>query len=252
MFRVIGIDLGASFLRGGIVSQKGEMEVKIKEKTQKEDLTEQIIKVIRNLLKSKEIEAIGLGVPGPLDFKKGLILNPPNLPKWHNLPLLRILKKEFKPPIFLDNDGNCALLGEKWQGVAKNLKNALMLTLGTGIGGGILIDGKVYRGKSGAGAELGHMIIDPQGPSCNCGQKGCLEALIQKDRENETEYLSSALISLYNIFEPEAIILGGGWAERKLLKKLERKIFPKIRLVLAQLGQWSGVYGAAYGALECL
>lgn len=257
MSKVIGLDLGATHLRGGLFDQKGNLlkKEKIKSKVEneeKEKIKKRVIEFIQNLKGKEKIEALGIGVPGPINFKKGLILNPPNIPHLHNFLLKGILKKEFKIPVFLDNDANSALLGERWKGVAKNLENAIMLTLGTGIGGGILINGEIYRGSSGSGGELGHMIIKSKIVRCHCGQVGCLEALIQKDRENELEYLVSALISLYNIFEPEAIIVSGGWANQKLLKSLKAKIPSKIKLVLAKLGEWSGVYGAAYGALKCL
>lgn len=276
--KVLAFDLGATNLRYGLFNNKLKYQSS-KFKTDKDPI-KQIIKIIQKNLAG--IGAIGLGVPGPLNFQKGIILNPPNLPALTNTPLKQILSEKFKKPVFLDNDANCALLGEKWQGVAKNHQNVVMLTLGTGIGGGVLIDGKIYRGATGAGAELGHMIIQKDGPVCSCGQKGCFEVLAsarsitektgklaveifkkaeQKDRKalgviQETiSNLATGIISLDNIFEPEIFIIGGGLSSvEKFLEMIQKevgKISNKdIIIKPAKLTDWAGLYGAAKGVLD--
>jgi len=239
MKKVLAFDLGASNLRWGIFEGE-KLTSKNKVKTEKDPLS-QISCIIKDHI--KDVEAIGLGMPGPLNFKGGVILNPPNIPELSNTPLKQILAKNFGKPIFLDNDANCALQGEAWKGAATGLKNAVMLTLGTGIGSGILINGKIYRGATGAGAELGHIIV-----MSNENYED-LEKLIQNDHENQAEYLKIAIHNIQKIFEPEAIILGGGWAE-KVIKPLTN--YGKqlgVNIKLAELDEWAGVYGAAKGAL---
>jgi glucokinase len=286
MKKVLGLDLGATNLRVGLFEEKN-LKKKFKVKTEKNQPVEQMIEILKK--ETKEIDAIGLGIPGPLNLKEGYILNPPNLPNLRNTPLKKILEDKFQKPIFLDNDANCALLGEKWQGVAKNYKNVVMLTLGTGIGGAVLINGEIYRGATGAGAELGHMIIKLKSKNekvktyqCRCGQYGCLESLasaraitqktgklavfiFEKAKKGDKEslliikeasyYLAVGLISLYNIFEPEIFVLGGGlssaWKFLDFIKEEVKKLSSqKIVIKKAKLSEWAGIYGAAKGAID--
>jgi glucokinase len=289
MKKVIGVDLGGTFIKAGLVEFSGKLirqaEVKTLVKEGPEKVIERVKAIVHELwlLAGGKIEAIGIGSPGPLDYFSGIILNPPNLPGWSNVPLRQIIRTHAHKRVFLDNDTNVALLGEVWLGVAQRKRKVIMLTLGTGIGGAILIDGQIYRGKNGGAGEIGHLIIDPLGPQCTCGQKGCLEvyssgwAIQQKAKtdpktvfdsiKNNDHYqvivnraalgLAQALISLENIFEPELIILGGKIAFAKdylnLIQEKIGEISPRsVNLVRSSLGDWAGVLGAGKLALDQL
>ena len=123
-----------------------------------------------------DIVGIGIGTPGLVDMDKGIVYESPNIPHWHNIPLAEIYAKKFGIKTYLENDANSAALGEWWMGAGKGTKHLICLTLGTGIGGGIIIDGKVYHGRDGYAGELGHISLSFDGPKCGCGNKGCLEA----------------------------------------------------------------------------
>ena len=122
-----------------------------------------------------EILGVGVGAPGPLDTKRGIVLLTPNL-GWVNLPLRQIIHDRLGLPAALDNDANCAVLGEWWVGAARGARNAIGITIGTGIGGGLILDGKLYHGASDVAGEIGHTTIDTEGRRCKCGNYGCLEA----------------------------------------------------------------------------
>jgi glucokinase len=121
------------------------------------------------------ILGIGVGSPGPLDTELGVVIETPNL-GWKNLPLRDLLSNDLKLPAVLDNDANCAVVGECWVGAGRDARFAIGMTIGTGIGGGLVLDGKLYRGAADSAGEIGHMTIDVDGRRCNCGNYGCLEA----------------------------------------------------------------------------
>jgi glucokinase len=123
------------------------------------------------------IAGIGICAPGPLDPSKGVILNPPNLPAWRNFPLAAKISKTYSLPVKLDNDGNAAALAEALWGAARGYKHVFYATIGTGIGTGIVLDRRIYHGRTGAAAEGGHVTIDYRGSRCTCGKLGCIEAL---------------------------------------------------------------------------
>ncbi len=123
----------------------------------------------------KEIAGVGIGSPGPLDTKTGVVILTPNL-GWVNMPLRDRVADSLKLPTVLDNDANCAIFGEWWRGAARGVDDVIGLTIGTGIGGGIVLGGKIYHGASDVAGEIGHMTIDANGRLCKCGNQGCLEA----------------------------------------------------------------------------
>ena len=127
-----------------------------------------------------DIRAIGIGSPGPLDPDEGVIIFSPNLPGWDHVPMKRHIEKAVGKPVFLDNDCNVATLAEHGLGAARGVPNVVGLFLGTGIGGGVIIDHKLLRGFSKQAGELGHVVVDVNGPKCGCGQKGCIEALASR------------------------------------------------------------------------
>jgi len=122
------------------------------------------------------ISGIGICAPGPLDPRTGVVINPPNLPGWRNFPLAAEISKAYRLPVRVDNDGNAAALAEALWGVGRGYRNVFCATLGTGIGTGIVFDGRIYHGRTGAAGEGGHMSIDYRGPRCGCGKLGCIEA----------------------------------------------------------------------------
>ena len=126
---------------------------------------------------STRIAALGVAAPGPIDFDQGLIIEAPNLPGWFSVPLARRLGEAIGCPAVLENDANAAALGEFVYGAGRGARHMLYLTVSTGIGGGLVLDGRLYRGATGSAGELGHILVDEAGPLCGCGARGCLEAL---------------------------------------------------------------------------
>ncbi|MDD5312350.1 MAG: ROK family protein [Dehalococcoidia bacterium] len=131
---------------------------------------------IKNKARNQNIGRIAVAVAGTIDIRNGVVVESPNLPRWHNVRLGDILFNEFGIPVSLINDANAAALGEYELGKYAGVSNLIYLTVSTGIGGGIIINGNLYEGSSGCAGEIGHMIIDVDGPECKCGKKGCLEA----------------------------------------------------------------------------
>jgi len=176
----IGIDLGGTNIAGGLVHKNGSV-VEIKSvPTGKERgfeaVSKDIISLIRDLMSNAEepVEGVGVGVPGVVDKNLSMIYYCTNL-NWYDQDLGRILSEELGIPVFVDNDANLAALAELEVGALTSAKNAVMLTLGTGVGGGVSVDGHILRGSHGLGSEIGHMIIGENFYDCNCGNNGCLE-----------------------------------------------------------------------------
>lgn len=165
----IGIDLGGTNLRVALVSRDGEIIKKIKEPSSGEIL-DIIFKTIDSLF-SEDVAGIGLGIAGLVDRQNGRVLTSPNLPAIKGINLVNETRKRFKVPVFIENDANTAALGEKWAGAGEGFSNFVLLTLGTGIGSGIIKDGKLLD----VSAEVGHMSINADGEKCPCGNTGCLE-----------------------------------------------------------------------------
>lgn len=181
---IAGIDLGGTNVYMLIIDTVGKIYAERHFPTEAEKgPNEVILNMVSNfndLLKKskiskKDLWRIGIGSPGPLDSKKGIILGAVNLPGWKFIKLKQRFEELTGVKTGVDNDANCAIYGEKWLGAGKNAKNIVGLTLGTGIGGGIIIDGKLYRGVNYNAGEIGHMSIVPDGILCNCGAKGCFE-----------------------------------------------------------------------------
>ncbi len=184
---VLGIDIGGTNLVVGSVAEDGSsILATASEQTHAEAgakdvlerlvcLAESAIAATRREAPDAEILGVGVGAPGPLDTKRGIVLLTPNL-GWVNLPLRQIIHERLGLPASLDNDANCAVLGEWWVGAARGAKTAIGITIGTGIGGGLILDGKLYHGASDVAGEIGHTTIDTEGRRCKCGNYGCLEA----------------------------------------------------------------------------
>jgi len=180
-----GVDLGGTNIVSVIVNHQGKIVNRLKVPTLAERGKEATIKriietihenIVQSTIALDDIIGIGIGAPGPLDTKRGIINFAPNLPGWRDVPLRKILEDEFNMKVVLENDANAAAWGERCFGIGRGVDNLVCFTLGTGIGGGIIIDGKIYHGSNYGAAELGHMTVNKDGPRCNCGNYGCLEA----------------------------------------------------------------------------
>jgi len=181
---LIGVDLGGTNIRMGIVTPEGKVLKKVQYITDVSKggliLFEQLVLNLNDLIQkyfkeSNQLIGIGIGVAGPIDMKKGVMIAPPNLPALDGFPIRAFLQKRISSSIFIENDANAFTLGEGWVGAAKGCKHYCGITLGTGVGGGIVVEGKILHGVKGMAGEIGHMVIDPEGPSCGCGGRGCLE-----------------------------------------------------------------------------
>ena len=172
----LGIDIGGTSVKFGVVDGANEIVCKRSIPTRKDCSAEDIIGDIADkcleIMEEYPISSVGIGTPGLIDFEKNTVCAA-NLP-FDNTPIAKMLEKKLKLPVFINNDANCAALGEAMAGEGKDVKNMVMVTLGTGIGGGIIIDKKIYTGLGMAG-EIGHMCIEANGKKCACGESGCWE-----------------------------------------------------------------------------
>ncbi len=314
---VLAIDLGGTKIIAAVISSTGQVIAReycltlAAEGTQ--SVIERVFSAIDHLLSlrstdSSRLDSISIAAAGVINLEEGLITSSPNLPGWHNVPLRDIVRSKYRINTILINDASAAALGEHRFGAGRGVNNLVYLTVGTGIGGGIIINGRLYFGSSGSAGEIGHMTIDVNGPRCNCGNIGCLEVLasgsavareaIRRIRQGEgsslTEimegkienitaekvgaaaqdgdclalevitgaatYLGVGMVNLVNIFNPEMIIVGGGVAKMgDLLLNPARQVVRErafllpaeaVRIVPAQLGEDSGVLGAAVFARQ--
>jgi len=181
---VIGVDLGGTNLRTALLSQDGIILDKRKEATLASDGWKKVIdRLVANIVRQKVIAeqrglavaAVGVGAPGVIQMDKGIVVKSPNFPDWNNLPLQDALEGALRLPVVIENDANAAALGEQWRGAGSGIKSMILLTLGTGVGGGIVLNNSIWHGADGMAGELGHMTILPDGRQCGCGNKGCLE-----------------------------------------------------------------------------
>ena len=182
---LLGIDIGGTKVAAGLVNHAGEIVYKTRNPMNPRGTAEEGLDAVKTAIDAglKEattpIDSIGLISPGPLDPKTGIILNPPNLPCWRNYHLVQRLAEAYKMPIYLDNDANAAGLAEALWGAGRGYKEVFYATLGTGVGTGIIFNGRVFHGRTGAAAEGGHLTIDYRGPkNCNCGKPGCVEPML--------------------------------------------------------------------------
>ena len=183
----IGVDIGGTSVKLGLVSEKGKVLLRNSFLTPKgsgrKELLDKLVTRITLLKKEAKfrklkLAGVGIGAPGPIDVERGFVYLFPNIPGWENTPLKKILKEKIKMPVFVDNDANAMAWGEFCFGAGRGAKNIIALTLGTGIGGGLVIDGKLFHGPHYSAAEIGHMVVDPSGPLCGCGNRGCIETFV--------------------------------------------------------------------------
>jgi glucokinase len=183
----IGVDIGGTKVAAGLVNASGEITGQTRAPMVANDAAAGLAAVLSaidsvqaanktNIHSQDSISGIGICAPGPLDPSTGIVINPPNLPGWRNFPLAAEVSKAYNLPVHVDNDGNAAALAEALWGAGRGFRNVFCATIGTGIGTGIIFDGRIYHGRTGAAAEGGHTTIDYCGPRCGCGKLGCIEA----------------------------------------------------------------------------
>ncbi len=286
----IGIDLGGTFVKAALVSDSGEIIFSNKLPIGPQASKNTILNTIENIIQmaiSKAtknqiiVEGIGMGTPGIV--QDGVILGgSENLDGWENIDLSSYYKKIFNLPVLVDNDANLMGLGEFYYGAAKGCTDVVFLTIGTGIGGAVIVNSKLYGGYENRGAELGHVVVEHKGPDCNCGGKGCLELyasttalikdyskrsgkniedlngyfIIKKFHENEinavnclqehTDYLGHGIASFINTFAPQKVVIGGGISDagQFYIDMISKSAF---RYMMPSCGHNTEVVGAQLG-----
>jgi glucokinase len=184
---VFGVDIGGTKVAAGLVNQSGVIShvTRVRMVSDRDAATglDSVIEALDSLMAKAQqnhwiIRAIGICAPGPLDPNTGVVINPPNLPCWRNFPLGEGISKRYKLPAKIENDGNAAALAEVLWGAGKGHAKVFYISIGTGVGTGFILDGRIYNGRTGAAPEGGHVSIDYRGPVCGCGKRGCIEVFI--------------------------------------------------------------------------
>jgi len=276
---IVAVDLGGTNLKIGILDLKYNIRRKEVLSTGKFDRKEDLILAIESgiksiiraaFLKQSSILGIGLGLPGPVDSKRGIVHFFPNIPGWREVNLKELLEKRLKLPVVLDNDAKLMALAEYKLGDAGSFRNVLCITLGTGVGGGLILEKRLYRGEDNAAGEIGHLPINEKGPRCNCGGVACLESYLGNNRirqeaskifskgisleelsalskkgnqkainiwEKTGERLGIALAGAVNLLNLDAIIIGGGVANAGKILFEKLKITIRLRGMSVQSGR---------------
>ncbi|MCQ2533428.1 MAG: ROK family protein [Clostridia bacterium] len=219
----ICLDIGGTKVLGAIFNSKKEIVYRLKKKTKSagdssQNIEDLIISVVDEMIvgaeiNKKQVVAIAAGAPGVINQEEGIVLFSPNLP-WRNYNIKKPIEEKFGVPFYIGNDVNVGVLGEYKYGAGKGYKNVVGLFVGTGMGGGLILDGKLYTGHQFKGAELGHMVLNSEGPRCNCGQRGCLEAFSSK--QGISDYIRQQTERGRESLMAEAV--KGGIFKSKLLK----------------------------------
>jgi glucokinase len=180
----LGVDIGGTKVAVGLVARDGKILSQGRQPMIANGTPEAALQAVTDAIDSliatvtgDGIQSIGICAPGPLDPKTGIVLNPPNLPCWRNFPLAEKIASKYRVPVKVDNDANAAALAETRWGAARGFRYVFYATIGTGIGAGIVLDGRIYHGNTGSAGEGGHVSIDYRGPLCGCGKRGCIEVL---------------------------------------------------------------------------
>lgn len=275
-----GFDIGGTNIKGVITDDNGKILRYMD--TQTPDTAKGIDRVLADMtvelaasasVKKDKIYATGIGAAGSINRNRGTVITSPNVPAWHNYPLCKNIEKLTGIKVYLENDATAACAGVWWHTIRDKYSNWIMITLGTGIGGGAVIDGRLFTGQTGSSMEVGHMSLDPHGPLCPCGNRGCFElyssatALVKHVRSkikgypsspiknlngkeltakkiyeealkgdplalegfnHVSTYLGIGISNLINIFNPEAVVIGGG------LSRAHKLLFPKMKEVVKE------------------
>jgi glucokinase len=181
---IIGVDIGATFVKTGLLDVNGHIVTKSlfqsKGYASRDRLIDRIVFEVKEIARSSRlrVSGLGVGVPGPVDYKKGVVYNLTNIKGWRDCPLRYILREKTGMPVFIDNDANAACAGEARWGAGRGYKDIVCVTLGSGVGTAVMINGDIYRGRGYSAVEMGHICIDRNGPRCNCGANGCIETFL--------------------------------------------------------------------------
>ncbi|MFK0732272.1 MAG: ROK family protein [Gloeotrichia echinulata GP01] len=287
---VIGIDLGGTAIKLGRFNQDGiclqSLSVATPQPATPEAVFAALVDAIAQIDSDGQTLAIGVGTPGPPDAAGRIAKVAINLPGWYDVPLADWLEAKTGKPTVVANDANCAGLGEAWLGAGRHYQNLILLTLGTGVGGAIILNGKLFAGHQGAAGELGLISFNPKGPKCNSGNQGSLEqytsatAIRRRTGKEPAELgalaqagdvaaltfwqeygndLGIGLTSLIYVLTPEAVVIGGGVSASfefflpTMKAEIEQRVMPTSRVGLqilpAELGNGAGMLGAAKLAL---
>ena len=299
---VLGLDIGGTKLAAGVVEADGTVHGFQSAPTEAERGPDEGCRrlfelgrraVAESAVSWERIVGVGIGCGGPIDSTNGILIAPLHLAGWQNVPVVELASAAFDRPAVLDNDATACAAGEHRYGAGRGTRDMVYLTLSTGVGGGVVVDGQLRRGRSGNGGELGHVTVDWRGRVCRgCGRRGCLEAyasgtsiaeraqeagmpgvtaaevaeaaragdpVAARVWEETCEAVACGITSIANLFEPEAVVLGGGVLRtgEQLLAPVralvERQVFaPRVEIVRAALGDAVGVVGAATVAYERL
>lgn len=203
--QVFAVDLGGTYLRIALVDGSGKIHDQLKQRTPRGDSPDVIVDALAAAAEKwsndgRHIAAVSIMVPGTVDNQNAVVVQAPNLPSLTNFPLKHVLEERFGWPVLLENDANAAAVGEMWLGAARGCRDVVSVTLGTGVGGGVILDGELWRGAHGSAGEIGHTTVDPfSGLKCKCGNVGCLElfasatAIVRMTRENLPQFPQSVL-----------------------------------------------------------
>jgi len=290
---VLGVDLGGTAIKLGLFSWDGELLADHQRPTPQPatpgSVCVEIVEAIGSLDPDGLASMVGIGLPGPMDADARVARVCINLPGWEEVPLAAWLEPRLKRKVTLANDGNCALVGEAWKGAAVGCSDVVLLTLGTGVGGGVMLGGKLFTGHNGAAAEPGLITLFPEGPDCNSGNRGSLEqyasitglgrlsdaepsslamAASRGDEQAKAQWerygqlLGTGISSLVYMFTPQLVLLGGGLAgaSEHFLPAVRREVNTRVQAVSREglqikpcaLGNGAGRLGAARLAIDRL
>ena len=246
---IFAADLGGTHLRVATVDARGKIHFRSKQSTPQGTDPNQIVEAICTAVHECRtamgdlpdgLKAVSLVVPGTVKVEDGTVVKAPNLPCLDGFPLAATLTNHLKLPAILENDANAAAVGEMWQGAARGCRTIICVTLGTGVGGGIILDGELWRGVDGAAAEIGHMCVDPfGGVACTCGSRGCLEvfasatAIVRMTREAKPRYPDSTLNATTELTAES--IFAAGLAGDELALEIFRRMGVYLGIGLANL-----------------
>lgn len=230
---VIGIDVGGTNIKAGAVDYQGKILATIKTPSEasagRDAFLNKLQSIVTDLIsqmKGQSPMAIGFGIPGAIHANDGVVTQAPNFPALNGIPLRDLMAERLKLPCFMDNDANCIAFGEMWTGAGRGYSHILLLALGTGIGGGVIIDDEMLRGADGMAGELGHIAVEIDGAPCNCGSVGCLETIasatgiLRMFREQKSKHPESPLNSLQETSITPAVIFGEAVKGDQLSKSL--------------------------------
>jgi len=285
---LLGVDLGGTNVKLGICDGRGGVvesaSIPSLPRRGPRAVVADVAAAARRLKGFGRVTACGVGAPGPLDLERTRILVAPNL-GWRHVALPRLLGRALGRSVRLENDANCAALGEWSAGAGRGASSLALYTLGTGVGGGLVLNGKLWIGASGGAAEFGHVQIDPRGPACACGRRGCLEAIAsatavaraagartaeeafasrspraRKAVEGAVAALGAAIAGVFSVVQPERFVISGGMAGAggdflaRVRRAARERVFEAYRrnlvIVRGALGDSAGWIGAALLAAE--